>query len=164
MPGAMLAILDLRHWGMLNLSFGRFSQDHPMPQSPMLMHIHTAWPLATFHAQQIKVRALWVQPANNTDKALIEMAKQFHQGTGKSGTYHYSGAPDASWAGFATEIFAQAGIDCAVTPIPTTDYPTPATRPLNSRLNCSETLSTFGIAQPDWKASLRTVLKELGEL
>lgn len=96
--------------------------------------------------------------------ALIEMAKQFHQGTGKSGTYHFSGAPDASWADFATEIFAQSGIDCAVTPIPTTDYPTPATRPLNSRLNCSATLSTFGIAQPDWKASLNVVLKELGEL
>ena len=96
--------------------------------------------------------------------ALIEMAKQFHQGTGKSGTYHLSGAPDASWADFATEISAQSGIDCAVTQIPTTDYPTPATRPLNSRLNCSATLSTFGIAQPDWKTSLNVVLKELGEL
>ena len=97
-------------------------------------------------------------------QALISMAGQFHKGTATSGIYHFSGAPDASWADFAKEIFAQSGVDCAVTPIPTTDYPTPATRPLNSRLNCAATTMNFGIVQPDWKASLTAVLKDLGEL
>jgi len=96
--------------------------------------------------------------------ALLYMAKQFHEGSGTSGIYHFCGAPEASWADFAREIFAQAGIDCNLTPIPTTDYPTPATRPLNSRLNCETTTKTFNIVQPDWKAGLREVLKELGEL
>jgi len=80
-----------------------------------------------------------------------------------SGTYHYAGKPDCSWADFAKEIFAQAGITCDVTPIPTKDYPTPATRPLNSRLNCATLQRDFGIRRPDWRASLGTVLKDLGE-
>ena len=96
--------------------------------------------------------------------ALLTMAQAFYDGSGTSGVYHYAGAPEASWADFASEIFAQAGVDCAVTPIPTSQYPTPATRPLNSRLNCAATTTTFGIAQPDWKSSLRAVLRDLGEL
>ncbi|MGI9394384.1 MAG: sugar nucleotide-binding protein, partial [Boseongicola sp.] len=43
----------------------------------------------------------------------------------------------------------------------TTDYPTPAQRPLNSRLDCESLLHDFGIARPDWRAGLSDVLKEL---
>ncbi|MDO5657610.1 MAG: dTDP-4-dehydrorhamnose reductase [Paracoccus sp. (in: a-proteobacteria)] len=77
------------------------------------------------------------------------------------GIYHFSGAPSVSWAGFAREIFVQAGLDCAVTQIATADYPTPARRPLNSRLDCGRIARDFGIAQPDWRAALRDVLYEL---
>ncbi|WP_282130229.1 sugar nucleotide-binding protein, partial [Roseobacter litoralis] len=63
----------------------------------------------------------------------------------KSGTYHFSGAPDVSWADFAREIFAQSALSVDVTDIPTSQYPTPAQRPLNSRLDCSTTTATFGI-------------------
>ena len=79
-----------------------------------------------------------------------------------AGIYNFSGAPDVSWAGFAEAIFAKAGLDCAVQRIPTTDYPTPAVRPLNSRLDCSLTEATFGISRPDWRWDLDDVLKELG--
>ena len=92
--------------------------------------------------------------------ALLTIAQDVHT----TGTYHFSGALDCSWADFATEIFAQSGINCAVTPIPTSDYPTPATRPLNSRLNCESLTADYGIARPDWRASLSAVLKELGEV
>ena len=78
------------------------------------------------------------------------------------GTYHFTGAPDVSWADFAREIFRQANIDCKVIDIPTSDYPTPAQRPSNSRLDCSLLEKTFGIERPDWKAGLADVLKELG--
>ncbi|SIO59797.1 dTDP-4-dehydrorhamnose reductase [Rhodovulum sp. ES.010] len=78
-----------------------------------------------------------------------------------SGTYHYSGAPDTSWADFAREIFAQAGLAVAVEDIATADYPTPARRPLDSRLDCTALEARFGIARPDWRAALRDVLKEL---
>lgn len=83
---------------------------------------------------------------------------------GKGGTYHLAGQPACSWADFARQIFELAGIDCAVTDIPTTDYPTPAQRPLNSRLDGGSLKETFGIDQPDWRAGLKDVLKDLGAL
>jgi len=102
--------------------------------------------------------------AGDIAAALLTMAQAFHDGTGTSGVYHFSGTPDCSWADFVAEIFAQAGVSCAITPIPTTDYPTPATRPLNSRLNCESLMTDYGIARPDWRVSLNAVLKDLGEV
>ena len=99
--------------------------------------------------------------ADDIAQSLLQIAKAFHAGRGKSGIYHYAGVPYVSWAGFAREIFTQAKITCAVAPIPTADYPTPATRPLNSRLDCSTLETDFGITRPDWHQSLTTVLKEL---
>lgn len=80
------------------------------------------------------------------------------------GTYHFSGSPDVSWAGFAREIFAQSGNDVAVSDMLTVDYPTPAKRPLNSRLDCESLYRDFGISRPDWRDQLKTVLKELGAI
>ena len=77
------------------------------------------------------------------------------------GTHHFSGAPDTSWADFAREIMAQAGLSCQVTDIPTSAYPTPARRPANSRMECSALKAAFGIDRPDWRADLSTILKEL---
>ena len=95
-------------------------------------------------------------------EACLSIAGQLQDAPDKSGIYHFSGAPDASWADFARAIFAKANLACAVTDIPTSDYPTPAARPLNSRLDCTLTLDTFGIARPDWRAELDLVLSELG--
>ena len=99
--------------------------------------------------------------AGDIAEALLVMARSYAGGHKTSGIYHFSGAPDCSWADFASEIFAQSGISCDVTPIPTADYPTPAARPLNSRMDCAALDTDFGIARPDWRASLATVLKEL---
>ncbi len=77
------------------------------------------------------------------------------------GLYHYAGAPETSWAGFAREIFAQAGLSVTVEDIPTSDYPTPAQRPLNSRLNCAKLAADFGISQPAWPEGLARVLKDM---
>lgn len=101
-------------------------------------------------------------PAAAIARACLSIAEQLATDPAKSGTYHFSGAPDTSWAGFAREIFAQGGIDCEVAEIPTIDYPTPAERPLNSRLDCSRTETVFGISRPDWRAGLAEVLDELG--
>jgi dTDP-4-dehydrorhamnose reductase len=79
----------------------------------------------------------------------------------RAGTYHYSGAPDVSWAEFARSIMAQAGLATQVTDIPTSAYPTPATRPLNSRLDCRDLETHFGLARPTWRASLATVFNKL---
>ncbi len=79
----------------------------------------------------------------------------------KSGTYHVSGGPDVSWADFAREIFAQARIECEVVDIPSTQYPTPARRPLNSRLDNSATRAAFGLSRPDWRSGVAEILKDL---
>lgn len=94
--------------------------------------------------------------------ALLEMARQMQADRGKGGLYHFSGAPHVSWADFARRIFARAGLDCAVQDIPGSDYPTPARRPANSRLDCSRIARDFGIARPDWQADLDQVLTQLG--
>ncbi|MCK0151957.1 dTDP-4-dehydrorhamnose reductase [Marivita sp. S6314] len=99
-------------------------------------------------------------PAADIAATLLKLADAM-KADAKGGTYHYAGAPHTSWAGFAQEIFAQAGRDVTVTGIPSADYPTPATRPLNSRLDCAKLVSDFGITPADWKAGLAAVLKDL---
>ncbi len=100
-------------------------------------------------------------PARAIAAACLRIAEALAADPGKSGIYHFSGTPDATWADFARAIFAEAGRTVAVTGIPKRDYPTPAPRPLNSRLDCSATEAAFGIPRPDWRAGLLDVLHEL---
>lgn len=102
-------------------------------------------------------------PARAIAEACLTIVEQLLADSTKTGTYHFSGAPDASWADFAREIMAQAGLTCTVTDIPTSAYPTPAKRPANSRMDCGS-LVTFGLSRPDWKAATQDTLKELGAL
>jgi dTDP-4-dehydrorhamnose reductase len=100
-------------------------------------------------------------PAADIAATLLILADHVRGGA-TGGTYHYAGEPHTSWAGFARAIFAEADRDVAVTGIPSADYPTPATRPLNSRLDCAKLAADFGIKPADWKAGLAAVLKDLG--
>lgn len=97
-------------------------------------------------------------PAEAVAAACLTIARILGTGGGKSGIYHLSGTPDISWADFAREILQQAALTCAVEDIATADYPTPAARPLNSRLDCSSLQAVFGIEKPDWRAHLRAVI------
>ena len=74
-------------------------------------------------------------PAADIAAACHSMATQLMRTPEASGTYHFSGGPDCSWADFARAIFEVAGIDCAVRDITTADYPPPAARPANSRMD-----------------------------
>lgn len=103
-------------------------------------------------------------PARDIAAACLEIARQLQEDPRKAGIYHLAGAPETSWAGVAREIFAQAGIACAVADIATEDYPAPAARPLNSRLDCATLETVFGIPQPDWRGGLKDILKDLGEV
>ncbi|MBY6069037.1 dTDP-4-dehydrorhamnose reductase [Leisingera aquaemixtae] len=103
-------------------------------------------------------------PARDLAAACLSVARQLGEDPAKSGTYHFAGAPETSWAGFAREIFAGAGMACAVEDIPASAYPAPAARPLNSRLDCTALETVFGLSQPDWRAGLMDILKDLGEL
>ena len=102
-------------------------------------------------------------PAGAIAEACVTIANRLATSPGASGTYHFSGAPDVSWADFARAIFEDGGITCEVADIPTTDYPTPAARPLNSRLDCTTTTDVFGIDRPDWRAHLRDILQDLAK-
>ncbi|MGJ8615496.1 MAG: dTDP-4-dehydrorhamnose reductase [Sulfitobacter sp.] len=94
----------------------------------------------------------------------LSAARQLLDDPSKSGTYHLSGGPDVSWADFAREIFVQSGTTCDVTDIPSSAYPTPAVRPLNSRMDNSMTETVFGILRSDWRVGLQDILRDLGAL
>jgi dTDP-4-dehydrorhamnose reductase len=100
-------------------------------------------------------------PAADIADACLRIASALREGA-EGGTHHFSGAPDVSWAGFARAIMEEAGLSCRVSPIPTSAYPTPAKRPLNSRMDGRSLERAFGIGRPDWRAGLRDVLRELG--
>ena len=77
-----------------------------------------------------------------------------------SGLYHLTCSGATSWAGFARAIFAEFAAQQRVPEvlaIPTAAYPTPATRPHNSRLNCEKFVTQFGVQMPSWQDALRDV-------
>ena len=99
--------------------------------------------------------------ARDIAQTCISIAEELIQDQSKSGIYHYSGQPNVSWCQFANAIFEQMACKTIANPIPTTEYPTPALRPLNSRLDCKATQDTFGIARPFWRDGLEEVLRDL---
>ncbi len=70
------------------------------------------------------------------------------------GIYHAAGSGETSWCGFAQQIFSESarhgGPTARVVPISTEQYPTPARRPANSRLDCTKLKARFGIELPHW--------------
>lgn len=95
--------------------------------------------------------------------ACMKIANNLQNNPENSGTYHFCGAPNVSWADLAREIFTQADMNVRIKNIASSDYPTAAPRPLNSRLGCASTKKAFNIQQPDWRDSLAQVLQELRE-
>jgi len=86
-------------------------------------------------------------------------------GLGLGQIYHFCGAGETSWAGFAREIFAQSesrgGPAARVNDIATADYPTLAQRPANSRMDCSRLREVFGIVPLPWRDALAPVVERL---
>jgi dTDP-4-dehydrorhamnose reductase len=78
-------------------------------------------------------------------------------GKDAQGLYHMTAAGETTWCGFARAILARAGLATPVVPIATADYPTPARRPRNSRLDCARLRSDFGVALASWEEALAEV-------
>jgi dTDP-4-dehydrorhamnose reductase len=84
-----------------------------------------------------------------------------------NGLVHFAASGETSWHGFASAIVAglrSRGVPLAVQrilPIRTDEYPTPATRPQNSRLDLGRLNKVFGIAPPPWDAALAVELDQL---
>ena len=81
------------------------------------------------------------------------------------GIFHMTASGEASWAEFAEAIFEQSaklgGPSAAVKAISTADYPTPARRPANSRLDCARLERVHGVKLPQWRESLEKVVRRL---
>lgn len=81
------------------------------------------------------------------------------------GVFHMSAAGEAVWADVADAIFTErerlGGRPVGIKRIATTDYPTPARRPANSRLDCGKLALIHGVQLPDWRDSLRPCVARL---
>ncbi|MEN9775733.1 MAG: dTDP-4-keto-L-rhamnose reductase [Pseudomonadota bacterium] len=110
--------------------------------------------------------------AEVTAHAVAQSLQERRRGPFDSGVFHLSAAGQTSWHGFAQALFDQwRGLApdqpirvASVESIPSVDYPTPAARPLNSRLCCDALEARFGVSLPAWQTGLALVLSELNEL
>ena len=99
--------------------------------------------------------------------ALRRVLLQTSRDAAVSGTYHVVAAGEVSWHGYARHVIGWAqqrglALKCgpeAVLPIATSDYPTPARRPLNSRLATGKLRSTFDLTLPDWQTGVDRMLR-----
>lgn len=104
----------------------------------------------------------WAGTIARSTRMLIERWQTGHAGAW--GVYHLTAQGETSWFGFTQAIaepLIAAGKPCAaLKPIPASDYPTPAARPQNSRLDCSRLGREWGVTQPDWRAALAECVAE----
>ena len=98
-------------------------------------------------------------PARAIAVACLKIVDQILVNPGKSGIYHFSGTPNVSWCDFARVILMEAGRKVQVNGLLTCDYPTQASRPLNSQLDCSFTEETFNLIRPNWRLYLANIIK-----
>lgn len=131
--------------------------------------LNTMLNLASQREQLRVVCDQWGAPTYAAD--LVELSyKAVQKGlvmeTFPSGVYHLCNGGETNWHQFAVEIFNQTRSRLGmhwklkeVLAIPTKEYPTPAVRPLNSRMSCDKFKSTFGLEIHDWKQALKKCLE-----
>ncbi|UJW85860.1 dTDP-4-dehydrorhamnose reductase [Devosia sp. SL43] len=146
--------------------------------------LRTAWVYSPYGANFVKtmlrlaqtrdeIRVVADQVGNPTSAldiadAVIAVAKNLKErekDASLRGIFHMTGTGSTSWASFASKIFevsaAMGGPTSRVVEIPSTEYPTPAPRPANSRLNCQKLRDTHGLTLPNWETSLEVVMQQL---
>ncbi|MHB8283357.1 MAG: dTDP-4-dehydrorhamnose reductase [Caulobacteraceae bacterium] len=104
--------------------------------------------------------------AQDVARATLLLSRRLLDGdTRARGIFHAAGEGEASWADFAAAIFEgsaeRGGPTARVKPITTAQYPTPARRPANSRLDSGHLASVLGWRPAPWRASLSLCLDEL---
>lgn len=107
--------------------------------------------------------------ANDIAIAIVEIARRLSSdsSTRLRGIFHLSGTGETNWANFAKQIFEfsteNGGKSAIVHDITTEQYPTPARRPANSRLDCKRLDEVYGIRLPTWQTSTRAVVTALAQ-
>lgn len=103
--------------------------------------------------------------AGELAEAVLNVAAAFVHDRTLAGTYHFTAAGVTTWHGFASRIVAIAapvtGRNPRVIPIGTADYPTPAKRPANSRLDCRSFVKTFGFLPRHWTVGVDAATRAL---
>lgn len=120
--------------------------------------IKTMLRLGQTHEELTVVSDQWGSPTYTADLAplLCDMISM-----DAYGIYHATNEGITNWAEFAAAIMKEANFSCRIRPIPSSDYPTKAVRPLNSRMDKSS-LDKAGFTRlPEWKDALRRYLKEI---
>ncbi|MDH4563143.1 dTDP-4-dehydrorhamnose reductase [Pseudomonas sp. BN411] len=102
--------------------------------------------------------------AGSIAQATLELIEQWQAGKRRWGVYHLTNQGETSWFGFASAIGEQlkaAGKPCArLVPIPSSEYPTPAKRPLNSRLDGRKLAQDWQVSPTDWRSALAECLRQ----
>ena len=152
--------------------------------NPRHVILRTAWVYSPFGANFVKtmlrlgetrdtVRVVADQIGSPTSAfdiadAILAIARRLTTAPGDAtsyGVFHLVGSGEASWADFADAVFAEARrfgrAPVVVVPIVTADYPTPARRPANSRLDTGKLQAVYGIRPPEWRASLASCVERL---
>jgi dTDP-4-dehydrorhamnose reductase len=107
--------------------------------------------------------------AREIARSIVSVAQRVRHDSSPSlrGIYHLAGSGETTWADFADTIFCQIERKWkrrpAVRRISTQEFPTPARRPQNSRLNCEKVKRHYGLNIPDWQESLRVCLEEIDD-
>jgi dTDP-4-dehydrorhamnose reductase len=103
--------------------------------------------------------------AQDIAQTLCSMVTRAVSGSATFGTFHFANAGDTTWADFARSIFELArkrgGSSARVTSITTADYPTPAKRPANSRLDTHKIETVYGITARPWTEAVDDILTKL---
>ncbi|MFT3928999.1 MAG: dTDP-4-dehydrorhamnose reductase [Spongiibacteraceae bacterium] len=119
---------------------------------------------------QEKLRVVSDQWGAPTSAALIAdvTAHALHrQHMAPPGIYHLAAGGETNWHEYAKFVIERAATKGAaiktthIEPIATSDYPTPAARPMNSRMNCARLESTFNLLLPHWQHHVEHMLTEL---
>ena len=145
--------------------------------------LRTAWVYSPFGVNFVKtmlrlgaerdevgvVADQWGNPTNALDiaDALFALARRLIADSSPNlrGVFHLAGSGEATWADVAEQTFAVAERlgrkPVRVKRIATADYPTPARRPANSRLNTAKLRENFGLSTPPWRDSLENCVVRL---
>ncbi|ANN60210.1 dTDP-4-dehydrorhamnose reductase [Mesorhizobium loti] len=151
--------------------------------NPRNLILRTAWVYSPFGKNFVKtmlrlaadrdeisvVADQWGNPTSALDiaDAILHAAATLHSNKDFAafGIYHLAGTGEANWSGFARHILdtsrVSGGPSARVRDITTTDYPTKARRPANSRLSSAKFASAFGWSAPDWRLSTEAVVRRV---
>ena len=99
--------------------------------------------------------------AKDLAKATLQMIEAMNAGKTMNGVYHFANKGETTWFDFAAKIKAIAGLTCALNPIETKDFPTPAKRPTYSVLDTSNIEQALSLSIPHWEDALASCMKEI---